>query len=188
MAPSAWSAVVLSGGRARRLGGASKHDVLVGGRTLLERTLAAVADASQVVVVGDAPATTDALVIREDPRFAGPAAAIGAALPHVRTPLVVVVACDHPFVAEAIDALLDTELDGIDGAIAVDATGRRQNLIFAATLSALGRAVEGRETLIDVAVHDLLAGLKLQEVRVSDRSLLDVDTWDDHAKVERIDD
>jgi choline kinase len=41
-----WAAVVLSGGRARRLDGEPKHQVRVGGRTLLDRTLDAVAAAS----------------------------------------------------------------------------------------------------------------------------------------------
>jgi molybdopterin-guanine dinucleotide biosynthesis protein A len=161
--------------------------VQVGGATLLERTLAAVADASDVVIVGEAPKGTDATVVREDPPFAGPAAAIGAALEHVAAPRVLVAACDHPFVGEAIDALLAEELDNVDGVIAVDGTGRRQNLLFVAARSALVREAEARDSLADVAVHDLLAGLALREIAVSERSLLDVDTWDDHARLEEID-
>lgn len=182
-----WAAVVLSGGRARRLDGAPKHEVRVGGRTLLDRTLDAVSAASEVVVVGEGNAAPGALVIREDPEFAGPAAAIGAALPHVQSPQVAVVACDHPFLAEAIDALMDAEWDGADGVIAVDSTGRRQNLLFTASRSALQQAIARRKSLVDVAVHELLVDLDLREIEVSERSLLDVDTWDDHAKLEDMD-
>jgi molybdopterin-guanine dinucleotide biosynthesis protein A len=182
-----WAAVVLSGGRARRLDGAPKHEVRVGGRTLLDRTLDAVAAASEIVVVGEGNAARGALVIREDPAFAGPAAAIGAALPHVHSPQVAVVACDHPFVAEAIDALMAAEWEGADGVIAVDSTGRRQHLLFTASRPALQRAIESRTSLIDVAAHELLAELHLREVAVSARSLLDVDTWDDHARLEEMD-
>ena len=45
-------AVVLAGGKARRLGGADKPGLEVGGLPLLERVVAAVADADIVVVVG----------------------------------------------------------------------------------------------------------------------------------------
>ena len=137
--------------------------------------------------VGDAPDGTGATVIREEPSFAGPAAAIGAALGHIESDRVTVVACDHPFVADAIEALTSEDLHGVDGAIAVDRTGRRQNLLFTAQRQALEQAVEGHESLVDVAVHQLLAGLRLREVEVSERSLLDVDTWEDHAKLEEID-
>jgi molybdopterin-guanine dinucleotide biosynthesis protein A len=182
-----WAAVVLSGGRARRLDGVPKHEVRVGGRTLLDRTLDAVVAASEIVVVGEGNAAPGVLVIREDPAFAGPAAAIGAALAHVQSPRVAVVACDHPFVAEAIDTLMAAEWDGTDGVIAVDSTGRRQNLLFTASSSALHQAIAHRKSLVDVAAHELLADLELREIAVSERSLLDVDTWDDHAKLEEID-
>ncbi|SNQ49025.1 Molybdopterin-guanine dinucleotide biosynthesis protein A [Frankia canadensis] len=47
-----WSALVLAGGAARRLGGQDKPAVVVGGVTLLERVLAATAGAERRVVVG----------------------------------------------------------------------------------------------------------------------------------------
>lgn len=184
MTTDPWTAIVLSGGRSRRLGGVPKHSIILGGATLLERTLVAVAAASQVVIVGEAPSGLDAEVIREDPPFSGPAAAIGAALPRVERERVVVVACDHPFVAGAVDALLADDLADVDGAIAVDATGRRQNLLFTATRAALTNAVTQRAPLAGVAVHELLAGLDLRETQVSETSLLDIDTWDDHARLE----
>ncbi|MER5393911.1 NTP transferase domain-containing protein, partial [Saccharopolyspora sp. NPDC002686] len=45
-----FAAVVLAGGRARRLGGVDKVLLPVGGRTLLDRTLDAVAEADPLVV------------------------------------------------------------------------------------------------------------------------------------------
>ena len=76
-------AVILAGGRASRLGGASKPDVRVGGRRLLERVLAATVAAGvrRTVVVGPsglvAPPVLSAL---EDPPFGGPVAGIAAGL------------------------------------------------------------------------------------------------------------
>ncbi|NED13442.1 NTP transferase domain-containing protein, partial [Streptomyces sp. SID9124] len=50
---TAYDAIVLAGGAAKRLGGADKPALRVGGRALLDRVLAACADARATVVVGD---------------------------------------------------------------------------------------------------------------------------------------
>ncbi|MFJ8298516.1 NTP transferase domain-containing protein [Streptomyces sp. NPDC094447] len=72
-------AVVLAGGAARRLGGADKPGVRVGGRPLLDRVLAACRGAERTVVVG-APRPTVRPVhwTREDPPGGGPLAALDA--------------------------------------------------------------------------------------------------------------
>lgn len=93
-APGAASigAVVLVGGRARRMGGAAKHLLELGGSTPWNRTLDALAEngISPVVAVGPAPADGVARAdaapvrtvtwVREDPPFGGPVAALAAAL------------------------------------------------------------------------------------------------------------
>lgn len=50
---TAYDAIVLAGGAAKRLGGADKPGVLVGGRALLDRVLGACAGAGTTVVVGE---------------------------------------------------------------------------------------------------------------------------------------
>jgi len=175
-----FDAIVLAGGTARRLGGTPKHAIVVDGSTLLARTLTAVAKAAHVVVVGDeglrslVPGGT---VVREDPPLAGPAAGIGAALPHVTAKRVIVLACDHPYVADAVAPLL--EAVGPDGAIAIDVDGRRQNLTFVARTDALRSAVERQVNLIDLAVHRLIEPLDLAEISVPARALMDIDAWED---------
>ena len=70
-----FDAIVLAGGTARRLGGTPKHAIVVDGQTLLARTLAAVADAARVVVVGDEslrPLVGGGTVVREDPPWPDP--------------------------------------------------------------------------------------------------------------------
>lgn len=47
-----YDAIVLAGGTARRLGGAAKPQLEVGGRTLLDRAVGAVSGAGRIVVVG----------------------------------------------------------------------------------------------------------------------------------------
>ena len=69
------------GGRASRLDGAAKGDLRVGGRTLLELVVAAAGVARERVVIGDAGASVlppEVRVVREDPPFGGPAAAVAA--------------------------------------------------------------------------------------------------------------
>jgi molybdopterin-guanine dinucleotide biosynthesis protein A len=175
-----FDAIVLAGGTARRLGGVPKHTIEVEGRTLLERSLEAVAEARRIIVVGDEelkPLVGQATVVRENPPLAGPAAGIGAGLDHVTAGRVVVLACDHPFVADAIPPLL-AGARGV-GNIAVDADGRRQNLLFAVETDALRDAVCRQETLTNLAVHTLLEPLDLTEISVPPHALRDVDTWED---------
>jgi molybdopterin-guanine dinucleotide biosynthesis protein A len=176
-----WDAIVLAGGRATRLGGASKADLVVGGRTLLDVSLDAVSGASRVVVVGDVDAP-GAVVVQESPRFAGPAAAIGAGLAEVDAEWVLLVACDHPHVAEAVAPLLEARAG--DGAVAVDSNGRRQHLLCVASTAALRAAVAAQPTLTDLAVHRLLAPLDLAEISLPARATRDVDTWHDRDVAE----
>ena len=63
-----WSAVVLAGGTAARLDGVDKAGVEIGGRTLLEHVLAALAGAAEVVVVGESvPTSVPVTFTRESP-------------------------------------------------------------------------------------------------------------------------
>ncbi|MCV7084044.1 NTP transferase domain-containing protein [Mycolicibacterium insubricum] len=72
-----FDAIVLAGGRARRLDGADKPNLLVGGRRLIDVALDAVAGAAHIVVVGPSRDLPEAVIqTREDPPFAGPAAAV----------------------------------------------------------------------------------------------------------------
>lgn len=174
-----WDAIVLAGGRGSRLGGVDKASLDLDGETLLARVLRAVGGARRVVVVGEVDAP-GAIVVQEEPRHAGPAAAIGAGMVEVAAPHVLVVACDQPFLADAVGMLLS----GVrgDGAIAVDAEGRRQHLMSVLDTAALRSSISARSTLVDLSVRALLAPLDLAEIVVPHRAALDIDTWHDHDK------
>ena len=66
-----------------------------------------------------------------------------------------------------------------DGAIAVDSSGRRQNLLFVARTAALDAAADQSRSLANAAVHALIAPLDLTDVPVPDVLLRDVDEWKD---------
>ncbi len=176
-----WDAIVLAGGRGSRLGGVDKASLEIDGATLLSRALAAVSGASLTIVVGEAE-VPGAIVVQEVPRFAGPAAAVGAGLAEVTAPYVLLAAVDQPFLADAITVLLDAVAD--DGVIAVDGDGRHQNLMSLVHADALRRAVEAQPSLTNLPLHALLEPLDLVEVAVPLRSTLDIDTWHDRDRAE----
>lgn len=188
-------AVILAGGRAERLGGASKPDLVVGGRTLLETAIDAAGSAgcARIVVVG--PPSLEApgcIVVREDPPFGGPVAALAAGLAALAAdasapdaasepaPDLLVLACDMPEASVAVDRLLaGRESAGADGVCLVDGSGREQWLAAIYSRRALARAFDAMGDDVDgAAMRRLTASLDLAVV--ADRgSTHDIDTWSD---------
>jgi molybdopterin-guanine dinucleotide biosynthesis protein A len=182
-----YDVVVLAGGAARRLGGADKPGVRVGGRTLLDRVLAACADAGTTVVVADPrPTARPVTWAREDPPGGGPLAALDAGLRHTTARYVLVLSADLPFLQEGTARLLLTVLrtGGADGVLLTDADGRDQPLVAAYRTPSL------RHELASLTKeHGALTGLPLRRLtaaldltRVPDPvASFDCDTWDDIA-------
>ncbi|MFH8802385.1 NTP transferase domain-containing protein [Streptomyces sp. NPDC017936] len=186
-AAGAYDAVVLAGGGARRLGGADKPGVRVGGRALLDRVLTACADARTTVVVADPrPTVRPVHWAREDPPGAGPVAALGAGLRHTTADRVVVLSADLPFLAaDTVRRLLATlGEEGTEGVLLSDADGRDQPLVAAYRTAALHRELtalgEERGGLTGLPLRRLTAGLGLTRV-LDPVASFDCDTWDDIA-------
>ncbi|WP_328933347.1 MULTISPECIES: NTP transferase domain-containing protein [unclassified Streptomyces] len=189
---ASYDAVVLAGGAARRLGGADKPGLRVGGRALLDRVLAACADAGTTVVVADPrPTARPVRWAREEPPGAGPVAALDAGLRHTTADAVVVLSADLPFLEPATVRRLLTALrtSGAEGALLTDADGRDQPLVAAYLASALRReltALASAASVSDSAAGGL-TGLPLRRLtaalaltRVPDPvASFDCDTWDD---------
>jgi molybdopterin-guanine dinucleotide biosynthesis protein A len=177
-----FDAIVLAGGRGRRLGGADKAALQVGTRSLLDRSLDAVRDAAQIVVVGpDRDLPDGVLGTCEDPPGGGPVAGIAAALTAVRSPLVVVLACDMPFVTDhAVERLVATAGEtGTDGALLVDPAGRRQFLAAVYNVPALRRAIRAVGRPQGAAMREVVRRLTITEVSADPEVTLDCDTWED---------
>ncbi|MFI5684480.1 NTP transferase domain-containing protein [Streptomyces sp. NPDC051636] len=182
-----YDAVVLAGGAARRLGGADKPGVRVGGRPLLDRVLAACAGAGTTVVVAEPrPTARPVRWAREEPPGAGPVAALDAGLRHTTAEHLVVLSADLPFLETAtvrrlLGALRTT---AAEGALLTDADGRDQPLVAAYRTTALRR-----ELTALTGAHGGLTGLPLRRLtgaldltRVPDPvASFDCDTWDDIA-------
>jgi molybdopterin-guanine dinucleotide biosynthesis protein A len=203
---SALDAVILAGGRATRLGGVSKPDLMVGGQRLLSTAIAAAraAGCERIVVVGppglEAPGCLHA---QEDPPFGGPVAALAAGLDalagpvgraapegRVSSPDVLVLACDMPDAGSAVTRLIALRRSSpeADGVALVDASGRTQWLAAVYSTRVLDRALEAligeagdRAALHGAAMRRLVASVDL--VTVADGgSTHDIDTWGDLAR------
>jgi molybdopterin-guanine dinucleotide biosynthesis protein A len=152
-----YDAVVLTGGRARRLGGVHKPGIEVGGRSLAARVVDAVWDATLVIIVGTAvPGVRADAVTRESPIGAGPMAAVAAGLAYVRAAVVATLAGDLPFLtATAVADLRRALADDPSAAAAmlVDDAGREQ------PLCAVWRSELLRDTLSVVSRPRSLAGV-----------------------------
>jgi molybdopterin-guanine dinucleotide biosynthesis protein A len=178
-----WDALVLAGGQARRLAGADKPAVLIGGRTLLDRAVAAVAAAGRVVVVGPPrPLDHDVEWCQEDPPGGGPVAAIAAGLPRTTAEVVVVLAADLPYVAPAVPVLVRTLAEsGADLAMLADDTGRANHLAAAWRRAALEAALAATAQPRGAAVRSLLTAVTVVLVPDDAGWGRDCDTWDDVA-------
>ncbi|WP_228528956.1 molybdenum cofactor guanylyltransferase [Arthrobacter gandavensis] len=196
-----YDAVILAGGRSSRLGGEPKAELVVEGETLLLRTLHAVRDAACAAVVGP-PSLAGALsrsvpapvLVREEPPFSGPAAAMGAGIAAIgrrsdgsaatRRPWTLVLACDMPEARSAVPVLLAAaDQDPGRSVLARDGAGKTQPLAGLYRTDALLQAVAGGpESLVNLSMFSMLARVQWREVAVPEGSTADVDTWDDARK------
>jgi molybdopterin-guanine dinucleotide biosynthesis protein A len=198
------AAVILAGGRARRLGGIDKTALVrtEDGASLLQEAARAASGCAHAVVVGagnrpggvtDAQrrAAGSARLVDEHPAHGGPAAALAAGvreLAHAApTTWILVLAADLARAPEAVAALLPLRLDPAhaddrDAILARDPDGRPQPLLAlyrAAPLRAALAAVDAATGLDGAPLHRVVAALGPDRVASADlpaRLCADVDT------------
>ncbi len=191
--PGRFAAMVLAGGAGRRLGGAAKPALAVGGVPLLARVLAALADAAPVVVVGPPALATllppGAEMVRERPPGGGPVAAVAAGLAHLGDlrgiAVVAVLAGDLPFVRAETVVQLRRAVVGADGAVLVDGSGRPQWLCGVWRPSALRERLTGE--VAGRAMRDVVDGLRVARVAIAPSGApdwFDCDTEEDLRRAE----
>lgn len=124
--------VILAGGRATRMGGGAKGLVEVGGRTLIEHVIRAVRPQVSDLLIN---ANQDlerhrsfGLTVVTDfiAGYCGPLAGVASAMQVARTPWVLVVPCDAPFVGRSLAARLHEAVSSSRsrGAVACSAPSR----------------------------------------------------------------
>lgn len=201
--------ILLTGGAGRRLGGADKAAIAIGGSTLLDRAVR-IASGRPVIVVGPDPdSDASVIVTREDPPGGGPAAGVAAgvaALARVR--LAGDTAADAAFVAvQAIDqagvtpatwrrltaAAGSASGDRPGGAILASG-GRRQYGAGVFPQPALAAACASRPSWHGRPLHELLDPIIAAEIDALGDEARDIDTledltwWQAHADAPRAQD
>ena len=132
---AAWPAtiaVVLAGGRGRRLGGCDKPLLEVGGRPLVAHVLARIVPQVNDVVLACSRSAAAYRqfgwpVVADEQPDQGPLAGFAAALATVRSSWTLVVAADTPFLPPDLVARMAPSCHR-HGAVVASAGGRRQNL------------------------------------------------------------
>lgn len=182
-APLRPAAIVLTGGRASRLGGADKASIEIDGIPLVDHVYAAVRRCSPIIAVG--PRKTGrphVRVVREQPAFGGPVAAISAGLAALDDSEAVetwLLACDLPLAPMLVDRLGRVALPpNADAVIAVDSNRREQWLAGRYRVSSLRTALARFSDPSDLSMRALVAPLTLHAV-ADNGSALDLDTWAD---------
>ncbi len=178
MTPDDRTALILSGGRATRLGGIDKTELVIDpedGRTIFERQVAVLAPRVGEILVSSARAVAGYRTVADAVPDAGPLAGIAAGLAAARTPWVLVVAGDMPHLrGDVIELLFERAVDDVD-AVAFSIDGFPEPL-----MSLVAR------TPALAAVQRLLAA----GTRKASRLLTDADlrvAWIDGATLRAID-
>lgn len=152
---------VVAGGQGRRLGGVAKGLLRVEGRTVLERLLELAPLCSEVLLVANVPEPYAHLGLRTVADVVpgkGAPGGVYTALVHARTEWVLAVACDMPFITEAVvRVLLAARAPEVD-AVCFEVHGRLEPLlaVYRRELAGpWGEALHGNPSL-----RELLAGCR----------------------------
>ncbi|WP_025770612.1 molybdenum cofactor guanylyltransferase MobA [Thioalkalivibrio sp. HK1] len=144
------TALVLAGGRARRMGGKDKGLIPLVGKPMIAHTLRALENqAARVIInanrhldryraIGNCPVIMDPVIEGEKDEgsaeaiaFAGPLAGMASGLEASTTPLVLTVPCDAPLLDETLGPRLHAALEREKAEIAVAHDGKRLQPTFA---------------------------------------------------------
>jgi molybdopterin-guanine dinucleotide biosynthesis protein A len=170
------SAAILAGGRAVRFGGRDKSTLILGGRSIRERQadeLSRIAD--ELLIVGgevestESPGNRMCIPVRVIPdriKGSGPLAGLDAALASAQHDVLILVACDMPFVTAALLG----HLAGLacDADAVVPRTGRGYHPLCAAYTQSCRPAVARLLAAGRLAMTGVLELVRLREVANSE--------------------
>jgi molybdopterin-guanine dinucleotide biosynthesis protein A len=161
------SAAILAGGRARRLGGVDKAALLLGGSRIIDRQLAILTGVSdEVLIVANDAARYAPFQLPVFPDLVPGAGALGGvytALAAARHDLVLVLACDLPFVTrELIDRLIADVEGDVDAVVPRSARGLEP--LCAVYRKACAPALRARLDQGALQVSAWVDGLRVREI------------------------
>jgi len=155
------SAAILCGGEGRRMGGVNKGQLLVAGKTFIERQLDVLRPLTpHLMIIGRKSAHASPPGVRLVPDAVEDAGALGGiytALQASVTDRVLVLACDMPFVTTAFLTFLIEHGDDADVVIPRDEKGRHPlcGVFHRRIAPALKTRIDGRTLRVDEAIATL---------------------------------
>jgi molybdopterin-guanine dinucleotide biosynthesis protein A len=186
-----FSAAILAGGQARRLGGIDKSALEVGAQSILDRQLSLLRGLTPHVLIvaaqsSPSPAADIPVVIDRVPG-AGALGGIYTALIEAPTEQVLVIACDMPFLTAPFLARLAARGVDVEAAVPRSAAGRHP--LCASYTRAIAGHLKARIDSGNLRVREALAGLVVRELGPDELKpydpdgllLLNVNTPDDYA-------
>lgn len=125
------TALILAGGRATRLGGIDKRELVIGGRTIFERQVAVLAPRVAEIVVSSPRPVAGYRTVADAVADIGPLAGIAAGLAACRTPWLLIIAGDMPHITGPVVDLLVSRIAAPDDAIGIRIGGLAEPLFCA---------------------------------------------------------
>jgi molybdopterin-guanine dinucleotide biosynthesis protein A len=167
------SALILAGGKARRLGGMAKHAIVIDGKTIFERQVAVLKPlVADIMVSAPAPIDEAYCTLPDTIEDAGPLGGIASGLCACMTPWMLVVAGDMPYLSPAVIELLCARAEG--DAVAFEIDGRPQPLLCALkqeTFETVNAAFQAGERKASRVLTDL--GLAVTWIHEPELRLID---------------
>ncbi|MGH9257734.1 MAG: molybdenum cofactor guanylyltransferase [Vicinamibacterales bacterium] len=191
-----WTAAILAGGQARRLGGIDKSALVVGARSILDRQLSLLRGLTPhlLIVTSDRSRmrAVDVPVVVDRIGGAGALGGLYTALIEAPTEQVLVIGCDMPFLTAPFLLYLAERGRDIEAAVPRDAHGRHP--LCASYARRTAPHFQARIQAGDLRVGDALTDLPVLDIGPDElsrfnpdgRLLLNVNTPDDYARARRI--
>ena len=192
MGAISWTAAILAGGQARRLGGIDKSALIVGASSILERQLSLLRGLTPhiLIVASDRSRVRagDTRVVADRIAGAGALGGLYTALMDAPTEQVLVIGCDMPFLdAPFLTYLMEQGRDA-DATVPRDERGRHP--LCASYARRIAEHLHDRITAGELRVCDALTDLAVREIGPEElapfnrdgRLLLNVNTPDDYTR------
>ncbi|WP_199729812.1 molybdenum cofactor guanylyltransferase [Tessaracoccus sp. OH4464_COT-324] len=176
-------AIVLGGGRSRRMG-RDKLELPLGESTLLGAVCAAAGEWADRVVVAGPQRPLAADFVQEQPPFGGPVAGLAAALAVVPADEYLLLAGDLARPREVVASLAAAAMDG-DGVVLRDEEGWPQWLAGRYRGEPLRATIARLPEVRGVSVRRALGGLVVGQVPVSEGVVADIDTPEQFRRMSR---
>ncbi|MBI3049598.1 MAG: molybdenum cofactor guanylyltransferase [Acidobacteria bacterium] len=189
-----WTAAILAGGEARRLGRIDKSALVVGTASILERQLAVLRGLTPHILIvtsdrhGVRPAPPGVRVVTDLVPAAGALGGLYTALMEATTDQVLVIGCDMPFLTAAFVTCVVERGREADVAVPRDERGRHP--LCASYARRTAAHFRARIEAGELRVGDALQGLAVRELGPDElapfnrdgRLLLNINTPDDYAR------